>query len=325
MAVYTQLGAETLADLIAAYDVGQLVSAKGIAEGISNSNWVVETQGRDGRGARFILTLYERRIDTEELPFFLALLDHLAARNCAVPAIIHDREGASLREVEGKAAALIEFLPGVSPSNPSPKQARAVGAALAQVHLAGQDFPHARRDRLDPASNRATLARIGTSRLAGIDPTMADAIGWAEEIATRWPADLPSSIIHSDLFPDNVLMLDGRVTGLIDFYFACIGIFAYDLAVAHAAWAFDTARGQFSPAIGSALIEGYERVRPLSDDERNALPLLAQGACLRFTASRAEDWLDTPAGAQVMRKDPMDFMRRWQFYRRNGAAAFASP
>ena len=324
MAVYTDLGAETLAQLIAAYDVGELTSAKGIAEGISNSNWLVETTGRDGRGARFILTLYERRIDPDELPFFLALLDHLAARGCAVPATIHDRDEASLRQIEGKAAALIEFLPGISPSAPTAAQAHAVGAALAQVHLAGQSFPLGRQDRLDPRTNCTTLARLGAAGLAGIDPAMADAIGWAEEVVSRWPEDMPRSIIHSDLFPDNVLMLGDRVTGLIDFYFACSGMMAYDLAVTHAAWAFDRTGGTFAPAIGGALVEGYESVRSLGADERAALPLLGEGACLRFTTSRAEDWLEAPAGAQVMRKNPMDFLRRWRFYRERGAAAFAN-
>lgn len=323
MAVYTHLGAEALAELIAAYDVGELVSAKGIAEGISNSNWVVETRGRTGGSSRFILTLYERRIDTAELPFFLALLDHLAARGCAVPATIHDRTGASLRQVAGKAAALIAFLPGVSPSAPTPAQARAVGAALGQVHLAGRDFPLRRRDRLDPAASRETLARCGGA-LGDIDPLLADAAVWADDVVARWPTTLPCSVIHSDLFPDNVLMLDERVTGLIDFYFACNGMMAYDLAVTHAAWAFDNSGDRYSPPIGTALVEGYESVRPLGKDERSALPLLAQGACLRFTASRAEDWLEAPMDAQVMRKDPMEFFRRWRFYREHGAAAFAS-
>ena len=324
MAVYTSLGAETLAELIAAYDVGELVSAKGIAEGISNSNWLVETRRPGGASARFILTMYERRIDSAELPFFLALLDHLAARGCAVPATIHDRAGASLRDIEGKAVALIQFLPGVSPSAPTPAQARAVGGALAKVHLAARDFAHHRADRLDPAANRATLERCGSARLALIDPALAEALVMASEVAAHWPAGLPRSVIHTDLFPDNVLMLGERVTGLIDFYFACDGMMAYDLAVTHAAWAFDRTGTRYAPAIGAALVEGYEAVRPLGDAERAALPLLAEGACLRFTASRAEDWLETPAEAQVMRKDPMEFLRRWQFYRQNGASVFAS-
>ena len=230
-----------------------------------------------------------------------------------------------MRDIDGKAVALIAFLPGISPSAPTPAQARAVGGALAAVHLAARDFPQSRTDRLDPEANRATLERCGATRLAAIDPALPDAIAMATDVEKRWPGALPRSIIHSDLFPDNVLMLGERVTGLIDFYFACDGLMAYDLAVTHAAWSFDRSGSRFSPAIGTALIEGYEAVRPLQEDERAALPTLAEGACLRFTASRAEDWLETPAGAQVTRKDPMDFLRRWHFYRSKGAAAFAKP
>ncbi len=318
MAVYTHLGAEELARLIAEYDVGQLVSAKGIAEGVSNSNWLVETtQGR------FILTMYERRIDTGDLPFFLGLLDHLAERDCPVPATIHDRSGGLYRLIDGKAVALIEFLPGVSPNAPTPAQARAVGAALAELHLAAREFPLDRTDGLAPRNTLAILERCGSSALASIDPDLPRALEEGREVVAAWPDDLPRSVIHSDLFPDNVLMLGAQVTGMIDFYFACNGSMAYDLAVTHAAWCFDKRGERFDPAIGQALVEGYCDVRPLGDAERAALPLLAQGACLRFVASRAEDWLDTPADALVTRKDPMDFVRRWDFYVENGARVFA--
>ncbi len=323
MAVYTDLGAETLASLIACYDVGTLVSAKGIAEGVSNSNWLIETSGVSGDSARYILTMYERRIDTADLPFFLGLLDHLAARGCAVPSTIHDRAGASWRELDGKAVALIEFLPGVSPSRPTEAQAHAAGQALAQVHLAARDFPLSRRDQLDPSANRDTLARCGGHRLATIATELSEAIQMANAVADGWPANLRMSIIHSDLFPDNVLMLGDRVTGLIDFYFACNGLMAYDLAVTHAAWCFDRSGARFDSGLGRALLAGYESLRPLEPEEMAALPLLAEGACLRFVASRAEDWLEAPAGAQVARKDPMDFLRRWQFYRNAGSGAFA--
>lgn len=324
MAVYTELGAEALAGLIACYDVGPLVSAKGIAEGISNSNWLIETGGGGSGGRRFILTMYERRIDTSDLPFFLGLLDHLAARGCAVPATIHDRAGARWREVDGKAVALIEFMPGVSPSTPTPAQAAAVGEALARIHLAASDFPLTRPDRLDPAANRDALARCGETRLREIAPELSEAVELADEVAARWPDALPRSVIHSDLFPDNVLMLGDRVTGLIDFYFACNGLMAYDLAVTHAAWCFDRTGATYCFETGRALLAGYESVRALEPEERAALPLLAEGACLRFTASRAEDWFDRPEGGQVMRKDPLDFWRRWQFYRQAGAGAFAA-
>ncbi len=315
MAVYTHIGAEDLARLIGEYDVGELLSAKGIAEGVSNSNWLVETTG-----GRFILTMYERRIDTAQLPFFLSLLDHLAAKGCAVPATIHDRSGAAFRHFDGKAVALIEFLPGVSPSIPTAEQARSAGAALARVHLAAQDFDGKRTNDLAPADTLAILEECGAEKLAGIDPDLPAILPLASDLVAQWPRDLPGSIIHSDLFPDNVLMLGNEVSGIIDFYFACSDAMAYDLVVTHAAWCFP--EGTYDAPLGRALVAGYESIRSLQAGEREALPLLAKGACLRFIASRAEDWLDTPPDAQVLRKDPMEFFRRWHFYDNMGRQAF---
>ena len=326
MAVYTQLGAEELAALIAEFDVGALRSAKGIAEGVSNSNWLIETAGRDGGGSRFILTMYEYRIDITELPFFLGLLDHLADQHCPVPRTIHDASGASFRMIDGKAVALIEFLPGVSVSKPTPAQAGAVGGALAQLHLAAADFPQTRANGMGPAEWVRLASECPPGDLARIDPALPGLIA-AElaEIAARWPGDLPRSIIHADLFPDNVLMLDDAVTGLIDFYFACTDFTAYDIAVTHAAWCFDGSGQHFDPALSAALLNGYAAVRPLSAAERAALPLLARGASLRFLLSRAWDWLNTPAGALVMRKDPLAFANRLRFYSDPAnAAVFAS-
>jgi homoserine kinase type II len=322
MAVYTHLGAEDLARLIGEYDVGGLVMAKGIAEGVSNSNWLVETTGSAGYGTRFILTLYERRIDYADLPYFLGLLDHLAAKGCPVPRTMHDRSGASWRMVEGKAAALIEFLPGVSPTRPTPAQARAIGAVLANLHLAAADFPQTRANAMDFAASAAILAQCGPAALATIDPQLPAMLAHAQAAAALDLSALPRSQTHTDLFPDNVLMLGDRVTGLIDFYFACTGPMVLDLAVTHAAWCFD-AQNAYRSDCGAALIEGYQSVRRLTPEERALFPEVAKGAALRFVASRAEDWLDTPDDALVTRKDPMQFARRWQFYHDHGAALLA--
>jgi homoserine kinase type II len=322
MAVYTHLGAEDLARLIGEYDVGELVSAKGIAEGVSNSNWLVETTGSAGSGTRFILTLYERRIDYADLPYFLGLLDHLAGKGCPVPRTMHDRSGASWRMVEGKAAALIEFLPGVSPTRPTPAQARSIGAVLANLHLAAQDFPHTRANAMDFPANAAILEACGAEALATIDAGLPAMIAAAHEAAALDLAGLPRSQTHTDLFPDNVLMLGDRVTGLIDFYFACAGPMVLDLAVTHAAWCFDAANA-YRADCGAALVEGYQSVRRLLPEERALFADVAKGACLRFVASRAEDWLDTPDDALVTRKDPMQFARRWQFYHEHGAGLLA--
>ncbi|MCL9999352.1 MAG: homoserine kinase [Erythrobacter sp.] len=327
MAVYTHLGAEDLARLIGEYDVGELVSAKGIAEGVSNSNWLVETTGsgaakENGGGTRFILTLYERRIDYADLPFFLGLLDHLASKGCPVPRTMHDRSGASWRMVEGKAAALIEFLPGVSPTRPTPAQARELGGVLANLHLAAQDFAHIRANAMDFAASAAILEACGADALARIDPALPAMIAAAHDAAALDLAALPRSQTHTDLFPDNVLMLGDQVTGLIDFYFACTGPMVLDLAVTHAAWSFDAANA-YRADCGAALVEGYQSVRRLTPAERALFAEVAKGACLRFVASRAEDWLDTPDDALVTRKDPMQFARRWQFYNAHGPGLLA--
>ena len=323
MAVYTHLSAEALEELVAHYDVGTLVSAKGIAEGVSNSNWLIETTGADGAGARFILTMFERNIDTRELPFFLDLLDHLAAKGCPVPRTIHDFEGAASRIVAGKHVALIEFLPGLSVDRPSADHAFAAGKALAGMHLASRDFTGSRANALDSEGTAELLAK-GEGRLSEIHPDLPEIVQRhiASGDAARHRA-LPRAICHTDLFPDNVLFEQDRLRAMIDFYFACEEAMAYDLATTHLAWSFEPGGGAYREAIGRAIVEGYESVRALEAVERDALPDLAKAAAMRFIATRSYDWLFTPADALVTRKDPMEFVHRLQFYDEAGPAPFA--
>ncbi|RKF21128.1 homoserine kinase [Altericroceibacterium spongiae] len=317
MAVYTHLSADDFARLLSHYDVGDVISSKGIAEGVSNSNWLIDTTG-----GRFILTMYENRVELDDLPFFLGLLDHLAAKGSPVPRTIHDRDGAPYRMMDGKAVALIEFLSGVSIDTPTPAQAEAVGIALAGLHIDAQDFPQSRANSMGLSAWRDLFGQCGKDGLASIDPALPALVADRMDfLAVHWPDHLPQSVIHADLFPDNVLMLGDEVRGLIDFYFACNDLTAYDLAVTHAAWSF-TADGTFREDIATALIAGYQSRRPLTEEERDALPVLGQAAAMRFIATRAYDWLNTPADALVTRKDPMDFARRLQFYAQNGAKAF---
>ncbi len=309
MAVYTQVSAEALGTFLARYDQGALVSAKGIAEGVQNSNYLVETTAD-----RFILTLYEEWTSTDDLPFFLAMLDHLAAAGNPVPRALPDRDGTAIQQLAGRSACLIEFLTGVSVSHPTPAQARAAGAAMGQLHAGLADFAPTRANPLGADTWRPLLERCG----AGIDTIAPGLFARIEaalaRVLAQWPRDLPVAAIHTDLFPDNVLMLGDRVTGVIDFYFACTDIRAYDLAVMHSAWAFDATGERYDPAIGAALIAGYESRFVLSDAERAALPILAQGACLRFLLTRAWDWVNTPADALVTRKDPLAYWRRLEAY-----------
>lgn len=309
MAVYTQVSSEEMADLLARYQVGELVSAKGIAEGVENTNFLIDTTN-----GRFILTLYEKRVNSDDLPFFLALLDHLADRKLPVPRAIKDSEGRQIQRVAGRPACLIEFLPGVSVTHPSPAQARATGEALGAMHLALADFGLERPNSLGPAGWTELAARCGDD-LDGIQPGLTDRIK-AELlfIDQHWPSDLPRSVIHADLFPDNVLSHHDAVTGIIDFYFACSEVRAWDLAVTHAAWCFENDGTGFDPSRAAALVAGYESKQPLLPQERAAFHTLARGAALRFTLTRAWDWLNTPPDALVTRKDPLAFLRRLDFY-----------
>jgi homoserine kinase type II len=309
MAVYTHVPAEEMAELLAQYGLGGLRSAKGIAEGVENSNYLVEAEG-----GRFILTLYEKRVDAGDLPFFLALLDHLADRGLPVPRALKDKAGVQVQTVAGRPACLIEFLDGVSLSHPTPAQARATGEALGRMHAALADFTPERPNSLGLEGWRDLAARCGDAVDAiapGLSRRIADEVAFLD---TRWPRDLPRSVIHADLFPDNVLMLGDRVTGMIDFYFACTETRAWDLAVTHSAWSFSSDGADYHADIGDALLAGYEASFGLSDAERAALPVLARGSALRFTLTRAWDWLNTPADAMVTRKDPLAFLRRLDFY-----------
>jgi homoserine kinase type II len=306
MAVYTQVPAEELETLVARFGLGALLSAKGIAEGVENSNYLV-----DAARGRFILTLYEKRVDEADLPFFLALLDHLANAGNPVPRALRDPTGAQVQRVAGRPACLIEFLPGVSVTRPSPAQAHAAGAALGRMHRALADFPLSRPNSLGLSGWHKLAAKCG-------DELDAIAAGLGARVATEldfldrhWPAHLPHAVVHADLFPDNVLMLGDRVSGLIDFYFSCTEVRAWDLAVMHAAWAFAP---DYDASVGEALIAGYAAAHPLLAEERAAFAVLARGACLRFLLTRAWDWLNTPADALVTRKDPLAFLQRLDHY-----------
>ena len=310
MAVYTQVPAEALDAFLARYDVGTLVSAKGIAEGVENSNYLVETTSD-----RFILTLYEKRVAADDLPYFLALKTHLADRGLAVPRPIPDRDGQALQTLQGRPACLIEFLPGVSLTEPTPAHCRAAGEALGRMHVAARDFPLVRENSLSLGGWRRLTEACG-ARADEIAPGLAAAI--AEELASLerdWPIGLEHSTIHADLFPDNVLVRGTAVTGLIDFYFACTDIRAYDLAVMHTSWAFSADGSTHYPDRAAALDAGYEAGHGLSAEERAALPTLCRGACLRFLLTRTYDWLNTPADALVTRKDPLAYRRRLAHYR----------
>jgi homoserine kinase type II len=309
MAVYTHIAAEDLRTLALAFDAGNLLSAKGIAEGVENSNYLLETDT-----GRYIFTVYEKRVNPEELPFFFALIDHLVAKKCPVPKALSGTDGAHVLQFRDKHVAMMEFMPGLSVSHPTPDQARAVGYALGQMHGAVADFDQVRPNSMGPESWYELAAKCA-SDLDQIQPGLSARVEQeCAFIKAHWPTHLPHSVIHADLFPDNVLMVGDTVSAIIDFYFACTEIRAWDVAVTHAAWSFEADGTGYNAGVGDALINAYDTGFGMSGAEREAFPILARGACLRFLLTRAWDWINTPADAVVTRKDPLAFLRRLDHY-----------
>ncbi|HUJ03044.1 MAG TPA: homoserine kinase [Rhizomicrobium sp.] len=308
MAVYTDVSAEDIDRVLETYDIGRARSFKGIAEGVENSNFHLQTD----RGG-YILTLYEKRVHEDDLPFFLGLMEHLAARGIACPVPVRCRDGAQSLVINRRPAAILTFLDGVSLRKPEAAHCAEAGAALAALHAAGADFALSRENALS-LSGWKRLAEAIALHADEIQPGLRELISSTLGALERdWPEELPGGIIHADLFPDNVLFIDGKVSGLIDFYFACNDAYAYDLAVMLNAWCFET-DGAFNLTKGQALIGAYQRHRKLHDDERAALPVLARGAALRFLLTRAYDWLNHDSNALVRPKDPREFARRLRFH-----------
>ncbi|MBO0735948.1 MAG: homoserine kinase [Alphaproteobacteria bacterium] len=309
MAVYTDVGDDELRAFIALYDIGEVLSCKGIAEGVENSNFLVTTEG-----GNFILTLYEKRVARHDLPFFIALMEHLSKNGVACPIPVRGRDGIALRELRGRPAAVVTFLAGMWPRRIQPFHCGALGAALAALHRAGASFGMTRPNDLSVTGWRR-LYETCRRRAAEVQPGLADELD--AELALleeEWPRDLPRGVIHADLFPDNVFFREREVSGLIDFYFACTDFLAYDLAVCLNAWCFE-ADGSLNVTKARVLLDGYRRGRPLAADELAALPLLARGSALRFLLTRLFDWLNPPAGALVRPKDPLEFLRKLRFHR----------
>ena len=308
MAVYTDVSTEELAGFLADYDIGELLSYKGIAEGVENSNFIVHT-----RGGNFILTLYEKRVAASDLPFFLALMEHLASRGLNCPQPVRNRAGCAAGTLAGRPAAIVTFLEGMWLRRPGAGHCAGVGDALASLHVAGGDFPMQRKNTLSVEGWRPLYRRAngsGDTLQPGLTETIATELSFLEK---SWPRDLPQGVIHADLFPDNVFFLGDKLSGLIDFYFACTDTLAYDLAICLNAWCFEPDHS-YNVTKGRNLLQAYAAGRPLSHAERNALPLLARGAAMRFLLTRLVDWIETPPGALVKRKDPLEYFRKLRFH-----------
>ena len=307
MAVYTDVAADELAEFLGAYDIGDLLSYKGIAEGVENSNFLVHTTA-----GSFLLTLYERRVALGDLPFFLGLMGHLAGCGINCPQPVKTRRGDVLGKLAGRPAAIIDFLEGVWPRKPNTAHCAAVGQALAKLHMAGRDFGMTRVNALSVSGWRSLFDQAA-ARADQLQPGLRAFLGAElDHLEARWPKQLPDGVIHADLFPDNVLFLGEELSGLIDFYLACNDILAYDIAICLNAWCFE-ADHSFNVTKARAFLGAYGRERKLSQAEEDALPLLARGAALRILLTRLVDWFNVPPGAMVKPKDPLEYVRKLRF------------
>ncbi len=317
MAVYTEVSDQDIAKFLAAYDLDPLISYKGIAEGVENSNYLMLTES-----APYILTLYEKRVAPEDLPFFLALMEHLAVNGVPCPTPIRGRDGDALRELCGRPAAIVSFLNGLWPRRIYAEHCAALGEGMARLHLAGADFTMHRANALSVAGWRPLLDACGT-RCDEVADGLGDLLAAElDHLEANWPDDLPAGVIHADLFPDNVFFADFRLTGLIDFYFACNDFLAYDLAVCLNAWCFERT-GEFNITKALQLMLSYHRTRPLEPAELDLMPLLARGAALRFLLTRLYDWLNQIEGALVKPKDPLEYLQKLRFHQRvEGPSAY---
>ncbi len=315
MAVYTEVADEELAAFVARFGIGELRAAKGIAEGVENSNYLIHTSL-----GFFILTLYEKRVLEADLPFFLGLMEHLSGKGLACPRPVKDARGLSLGRLAGRPAAIVTFLDGMSIRRPTTAHCRALGEALARLHQGGADFAATRKNALSVAGWRP-LFEAAAPAADGVSPGLARQIEASLATLERdWPEDLPVGNIHADLFPDNVFFIGKEVSGIIDFYFACTDALAYDLAVCLNAWCFEPDYS-FNLTKGRAFLSGYRGLRPLTEAEVLALPLLARGAALRFLLTRLVDWLNVPPGALVKPKDPIEYLRKLRFHGHVASAA----
>lgn len=308
MAVYTDVSFEELETLLADYNIGTPTTFKGIAEGVENSNFLLQTTN-----ASYILTLYEKRVAAADLPFFLGLMEHLSARGLACPVPIRSKAGSQSFTLNGRPGAILSFLDGLSLRRPEPVHCAAAGAALANLHIASQGYAIERKNdlSLEGWKNLANHIHDHASNVQeDLNVIISDALS---VLSQEWPTTLPRGIIHADLFSDNVLFMNGKVSGLIDFYFACNDFYVYDLAIMLNAWCFEQ-DGAFNLTKAKQLIAGYQTHRELNAEECAALPILARGAALRFLLTRLYDWLHPDPNAFVRPKDPRDFTKRLRFH-----------
>jgi len=305
MSVFTKVDTDQLQHFLRQFDCGELIEHRGIAAGIENTNYFVTTTG-----GRYVLTLFENH-GPEELPFFLDLMAYLAEHDIPTAHPVPTRDDKYLTELNGRPAALVQRLTGASLDHPDPAACAAIGRTLARFHRASADFPEYRAPDRDLAWAERVAAQLEQRATEDERALLADELAFQRGESRE---GLPRGAIHADLFRDNALFDDGRLTGIIDLYYACTDAFAYDLAVTLNDWCTDET-GHSRAAERDALLAAYLAERPFSDTERAAWPGLLRAAALRFWVSRMQDQYFPRAGEMTYIKDPSPFRRILEAHR----------
>ena len=314
MAVYTNLNEHQIKVFLELYDIGKLISFSEIREGIENSNFYIKTSN-----GNFILTIFEKRVDIKDIPFFIQIMVHLNNKGYYCPKPICDKNNIFLQELRGKPAIIVNFLEGKSKNNITIEDCYQVGSSIGLMHCKSDDFKLVRDNSLSIEGWQTLIKNcnktIPISVLDKLQPNLMKDIQNSFDFFLKfWPHFLPKGFIHGDLFPDNVFFVNNKITGVIDFYFSCTDILTYDLAIAINAWCFDKTNN-FKDKNYKSLLKGYNSKRKLSKDEKFFLPLLCQAAALRFLLTRLFDWVNTPNEANVVPKNPEEYIIKHKYFK----------
>ena len=311
MAVYTKLSEEKLNDFFLKYNLGKLLNYKEIKEGIENTNYLIHLEK-----GKFILTLYEKRVEEKDLPFFISLMRNLFDKKFPSPEPIVNKNGNYITEISGKKAAVVSFLEGKAKKNLNPNDCYEVGINTAKMHLITKNLTAKRENRLSFNSWKSIYNKVKKD-CSKIHPKLADIVEKnLNEIEKKWPKNIPSGIIHADLFPDNIFFKNNKLSGIIDYYFSCYDFYAFEIAICLNALCFEGKKENLSFNVTKAkkFIDGYSSIRNLNESEKQSLKILCQGAAIRFLLTRVFDYLNLIEGAIVKIKDPVEYLKRLEFH-----------
>ena len=311
MAVYTKLSEAQLKDFFSKYDLGKVLKYEEIKEGIENTNYYVELEK-----GKFILTLYEKRVEEKDLPFFISLMKNLFDKKFPSPEPIINRNGNYISEILNKKAAVVSFLEGKAKKILEPNECYEIGIHTAKLHLITNKLNGKRENKLSVNSWRELYnkVKIDCSKIYKDLPNIIEKN--LDIIEKNWPKSIPSGIIHADLFSDNIFFKNKKLSGIIDYYFSCNDFYAFEIAICLNALCFEGKNENLSFNVTKAkrFIDGYESLRKLNDNEKKYLKVLCQGAAMRFLLTRVFDYLNLTEGAIVKIKDPLEYLKRLEFH-----------